>query len=55
MHPETSEYAMLRTYLEWIADLPWSVKTRDRLNLKIARKTIGTQIYKTIHPVNEAA
>lgn len=41
MHPETSEYAMLRTYLEWITDLPWSTKTRDRLNLTVAAKVLN--------------
>jgi ATP-dependent Lon protease len=37
MHSESSEYAMLRTYLEWIADLPWGVKTKDRFELAKAK------------------
>ncbi len=41
MHPETSEYAMLRTYLEWIADLPWADTTKDRLNLKLAENILN--------------
>ncbi|MCB0517276.1 MAG: AAA family ATPase, partial [Bacteroidetes bacterium] len=40
MHPETSEYALLRTYLEWVADLPWSVTTKDRLSLKVAQEIL---------------
>ncbi len=40
MHPETSEYAMLRTYLEWLADLPWSERTKDRLDLKQAKEIL---------------
>jgi ATP-dependent Lon protease len=40
MHPEASEYALLRTYLEWIADLPWEVKTKDILDIKAAKKIL---------------
>ncbi len=38
MHVESSEHSLLRTYLEWLADLPWSKKSRERLDLKKARK-----------------
>lgn len=40
MHPEAAEYSMLRTFLDWLADLPWSRETRDNLNLKKARKVL---------------
>ena len=30
---------LVRTYLEWIVDLPWSVETEDHLELKAARET----------------
>lgn len=40
MHPEASEYALLRTYLEWMADLPWSVVTKDSLDLERAKKIL---------------
>jgi len=40
MNTESSEYALLRTYLEWIADLPWNVMTADRLDLKRARRIL---------------
>lgn len=40
MPPESSEYALIRTYLEWIAELPWSVHTKDRLDLKSAMKIL---------------
>ncbi|NLF26209.1 MAG: endopeptidase La [Deltaproteobacteria bacterium] len=45
MHPESSEYAMLRTYLEWMADLPWSIRTRDRLDLASAKKILDQDHY----------
>jgi len=37
MSPESSEFALLRTYLEWITDLPWSTSTKDQLNLSAAK------------------
>lgn len=41
MHPESSEYALLRTYLEWFADLPWNIRTKERLDLKGAEKILN--------------
>nr|WP_305882389.1 endopeptidase La [Desulfuromonas sp. KJ2020] len=45
MHPEAAEYSMLLTYLEWLADLPWSHGTRDKLDLKRARKILDEDHY----------
>lgn len=45
MHMESSEYALLRTYLEWIADLPWSKTTRDRMDLKTAQRILEDDHY----------
>ncbi|WP_432819145.1 endopeptidase La [Trichloromonas sp.] len=39
-HPEAAEYSMLRTYMDWLVDLPWSHATRDNLDLKKARKVL---------------
>ena len=39
--PEASpEFNVARSYMEWIADLPWSVSTQDNLNLKHAREIL---------------
>ena len=43
MAQESSEYALLRTYLEWIVELPWSLRTRDRLDLKLAERVLNRQ------------
>jgi ATP-dependent Lon protease len=43
MHPEASEYALLRTYLEWISDLPWTTKTKDVLDLSRAEKILNDE------------
>ncbi len=40
LHPDTSEAALARTYLDWILDLPWSKRTVDRLDLKRAQKIL---------------
>jgi ATP-dependent Lon protease len=31
---------MIRTYIEWMADLPWSKETEDKLDLKAAREIL---------------
>jgi ATP-dependent Lon protease len=33
MHPDAAEASIVRTYLDWMVELPWSVSTRDRLNI----------------------
>lgn len=40
MSPESSEFALLRTYLEWVTDLPWSKSTKDQLNLGKAKQIL---------------
>lgn len=37
MHPDASEASMIRTYLDWMTDLPWSIETEDNLDLKHAK------------------
>ena len=36
MHPETAEYSVARTYLDWLLVMPWKKVTRDRLDLQRA-------------------
>lgn len=37
MHPDASEASMIRTYLDWMVDLPWNIETEDNLELKHAK------------------
>jgi len=47
MHRQSSEAMIARTYLEWLADLPWSptTETRDRLDLVDARRLLDAEHY----------
>ncbi len=40
MHPESSESSLVRTYLDWMVELPWSVRTKDNLDLKKAKQVL---------------
>ena len=40
MHPESAEASIVRTYLDWMADLPWSKTTKDMLDIKHAKKIL---------------
>jgi ATP-dependent Lon protease len=41
MHPESAESSVIRTYLDWMFDLPWSAASKDNLNLKRARAILN--------------
>ncbi len=34
MHPDAVESSMLRTYIEWLVELPWSASTKDNIDIK---------------------
>jgi ATP-dependent Lon protease len=43
--PQAAEHGVIRTYLEWLADLPWSTSTPDSLDLKDARGVLDRDHY----------
>ncbi len=45
MHPDTAESATVRTYLEWMVELPWSKRSKDNLDLKAAAKVLNDDHY----------
>lgn len=45
MHPDAAEANMLRTYLDWLVELPWSTSTKDILDIKRARKILDEDHY----------
>ena len=40
-----AEYGVIRTYLEWILDLPWHQSTEDNLDIEHARQVLDTDHY----------
>jgi len=45
MPPASPEYQMIRTYLDWVLDVPWSVLTEDRLDPRAARQVLDEDHY----------
>jgi ATP-dependent Lon protease len=43
--PQSAEHGVIRSYLEWIAELPWSRSTEDKLDLKAARRQLDKDHY----------
>lgn len=46
MHPDASEATMVRTYLDWMADLPWSKKSEDHIDLNRAKEILDEDHYE---------
>ncbi|MGM0432341.1 MAG: endopeptidase La [Spirochaetota bacterium] len=44
------ESGVLRTYLEWLADLPWSHTTEDNYDIKRAQKILDEDHYNMVKP-----
>ncbi|MET0399081.1 MAG: endopeptidase La [Longimicrobiaceae bacterium] len=42
---QSAEYQVIRTYLEWVADLPWNVRTEDKLELGTAEEVLHEDHY----------
>ncbi len=38
--PESAEHTVVRTYLDWLVSVPWSVSTEDNLDIKHARAVL---------------
>lgn len=43
--PAAAEYGVIRTYLDWIVSLPWSVTTTDNLDIAHARAVLDEDHY----------
>ncbi len=48
MHPDAAEATIIRTFLDWMIELPWSKSTRDRLDIKAAAKVLDEDHYDLI-------
>ncbi len=45
MHPDSAESGTIRTYLDWLVELPWSKSTKDNLDIKAAKKVLNDDHY----------
>ncbi|NTU51238.1 MAG: endopeptidase La, partial [Candidatus Aminicenantes bacterium] len=45
MHPDSAESGMLRTFLDWMVEIPWSNSTRDSLDIKRAQVILDEDHY----------
>ncbi len=45
MHPDAAEASMVRTYLDWLVDMPWSKATTDSIDLQKAKKVLDEDHY----------
>jgi ATP-dependent Lon protease len=49
MHAESAEAAVLRTYIDWLVELPWNHSSEDTLDLEVARKILDEDHYDLEH------
>lgn len=45
MHPDSAEASIVRTYLDWMVEVPWSISTKDNLDIKKAKRVLDDDHY----------
>jgi len=45
MHPAAPDYAITRTFLDWLASLPWNIATEDHLDIDAAQRILDEDHY----------
>jgi ATP-dependent Lon protease len=45
MHPDSSEATVIRTYLDWMVELPWKKMSRDRIDIPEAKRILDEDHY----------
>lgn len=43
--PQSAEYQVVRTYLEWVTELPWNARTEDKLDLQRSEEILEEDHY----------
>ncbi len=43
--PQSAEYQVIRTFLEWVTELPWNVRTEDKIELNRAEEILEEDHY----------
>ena len=50
--PPSPEYSVIRTYLDWVCELPWSLQTKDQLDINKAERILNQDHYD-LHKVKK--
>ena len=50
--PASPEYSVIRTYLDWVCELPWSLQTKDQLDINKAERILNADHYD-LHKVKK--
>lgn len=45
MHPDSAESAIVRTYLDWLVEMPWSKSSKDVIDIKRAKEVLDAEHY----------
>lgn len=45
LQPQSAEFGVIQTYLDWIVDLPWNKFTEDNLDIAHARRVLDSDHY----------
>jgi len=45
MHPESAESTVVRTYLDWLVDMPWSKSSKDVIDIQKAQQVLDKDHY----------
>jgi len=45
MHQDSAEAAVIRTHLDWLADLPWAKESQDTIDLRVAQEVLDEDHY----------
>lgn len=49
LQPSSSEWAVARNYLEWLADIPWSAKTEQTLDIQRSKRQLNSDHFGLEH------
>jgi len=45
MPPHSAEYSVIKTYLDWLVEVPWKILSDDQLDIKHAREVLDADHY----------
>ncbi len=47
MSPQSAEYSMVKTYLDWLLDLPWNRSSEDQTDIRMARNVLTVRFFSS--------